>query len=134
MNKLDEQSPEQSHLQGQPMQENEQPKEPPRFSLPKAGSGDENEMEAGPGGNDDLRHSDQINTTILSQYSEVRDQGLRVLESIEGKYRKMVESLPKIALKMEMEQAFMETCEIVREFFEMLVSQAERDAEFTQRN
>ncbi len=35
---------------------------------------------------------------------------------------------------MEMEQAFMETCEIVREFFEMLVQQAERDAEFAQRN
>lgn len=59
---------------------------------------------------------------------------MKVLESIETKYRKMVESLPKNALNMEMEQAFMETCEIVREFFEMLVQQAERDAEFAQRN
>lgn len=42
---------------------------------------------------------------------------MKVLESIETKYRKMVESLPKNALNMEMEQAFMETCDIVREFF-----------------
>lgn len=108
MHNLEEQSAEQNmQLIEQEQEQKEQPHDPPRFSIPKGvAEGENSESFSFASGPEE--------STILSQFSEVRGQGLRVLEGIEGKYRKMVESLPKIALKMEMEQAFMETCEIVR--------------------